>query len=135
MARGGFLSRITRALKNVVAPRQPPPERPRPEPPRAQGPRDTDYRKAWRSGGGKGNYKKHLTVFHRVVDPVEQDPDEQLELWDSYVRNIVSGRGRARRQSTDNLFWRDSGIDPSDMNWQAWREAMGYTGRRRSRTA
>jgi hypothetical protein len=69
-----------------------------------------------------------------MVDPIEADPGERLELWQSYVENIVAPRGRERRQSPSNVFWRDSGIDPVDFNWQAWREAMGYTGRRRSRT-
>lgn len=138
MARGGFLSRIRDAIRNVVAPR--PPERAppgQPEPPREREPRGDPYRNIWRDQHvkrGKGNYRKNLNVFHRLVDPVESDPDEQLELWESYVRHIVKDEGGHRRNSTSNMFWRDSGIDPQDMDWARWREAMGYTGKRRSRT-
>ena|SRR5216683_6032424 len=132
---GGFLSRIGRALQNVVAPRHPPPPREPPrQPPPSPPPEVREYRKIWRDKGGKGSYRKNLKVFHAVVDPVEPDPDGQLELWESYVKNIVKGQGRFRRQSTSNMFWRDSGIDPQDFDWKNWREAMGYTGKRRSRT-
>jgi hypothetical protein len=136
MARGGFLGRIARAIKKVVAPspRRPPAPPPGREPPRERGPRGGPFREVWRDNNGKGSYRKNLEVFHRVVDPIEKDPDEQLELWESFVKNIVNPRGRERRQSTDNMFWRDSGIDPRDFRWQEWREAMGYTGKRRSRT-
>lgn len=69
-----------------------------------------------------------------MVDPIEDDPQEQLELWRSYVRNIVAGEGQFRRNDNQNMFWRDSGIDPQSWRWQDWREAMGYVGNRRSRT-
>ena len=135
MARGGgFLSRIGRALRNVVAPRHPPPREPPRQPPPSPPPEAREYRKIWRDDGGKGSYRKNLKIFHAVVDPVEPDPDGQLELWESYIKNIVKGQGRFRRQSTSNMFWRDSGIDPQDFDWKKWREAMGYTGKRRSRT-
>lgn len=139
MARGGgFLSRIGRAIRNVVAPRpsppREPPERPREPPEREREPGNREYRDIWRAERGQGNYKKHLKVFHSLIDPVESDPDEQLALWESYVSNIVRPRGRNRRQDINNMFWRDSGIDPQDFNWVRWREAMGYTGKRRSRT-
>lgn len=135
MARLGFIGRIGRAIRNVVAPpsRPPePPERPR-EPP---APRGDDYKNIWRDipNKGRANYRKNLKVFHAAIDPIEQDPAARLELWESYVQNIVAPRGRKRRQDTSNMFWRDSGLDPADFGWQAWREAMGYTGKRRSRT-
>lgn len=138
MARGGFIGRIARAIRNVFAPPRhaPPPPPPRPPEPRPPepGPSGSDYRRVWRENDGKGSYQKNLKLFHSVVDPIEPDPDEQLDLWESYVKHIVTPRGRERRQSTANMFWRDSGIDPGDFRWQQWREAMGYTGRRRSRT-
>lgn len=138
MARGGgFLSRIRSALRNVVAPRHPPAQEPSPPSPPSPPPPPSNkaYRKIWRDESGKGNYNKNLKLFHALIDPVESDPDGQLELWESYVRNIVKGQGRFRRNSTSNMFWRDSGIDPADMDWKRWREAMGYTGKRRSKTA
>jgi hypothetical protein len=134
MARGGgFLSRVRNAIRNVVAPR--PSEPPREQPPREQPPRFRDpYRKTWRQDHGKGSYSKNLAVFRALVDPVESDPDEKLALWDSYIRHINRGEGRYRRQSPSNMFWRDSGIDPSSLDWRRWRIAMGYVGKRRSRS-
>src|SRR5215472_8149760 len=108
MARGGgFLARIGRAIRNVVAPRPSPPREPPREPPGPPPPEEPsarDYKEIWRNEGGKGSYKKNLKVFHNVVDPVEKDPEARLELWESYVHNIVAGRGRFRRQSTSNMF-------------------------------
>jgi hypothetical protein len=138
--RFGFVGRIGRALKNIVAPspapappRQPPP-REAPEPPSA--PRRDEYREIWRDNktGRAGNYRKNLKVFHSVIDRIEADPEERLLLWESYVQNMVNPRGRKRRQDPSNMFWRDSGLDPDNFNWEAWRQAMGYTGKRRSRT-
>jgi hypothetical protein len=138
MARGGgFLSRIGRVLRNVVAPprerERPAPPTP-PPPPTPKEPRSA-YRNVWREQRGKGDYKKNLAVFHSMVDPIEDDPNERLILWESFIRNINKGGGRFRRQSSANMFWRDSGIDPTEMDWRRWREAMGYTGKNRSRTA
>jgi hypothetical protein len=121
MARGGgFLSRIGRAIRNIVAPRrerEQPPEQP------------PDFRAVWRvEDPARGSYKKHLALFHALIDPVESDPDEQLALWESYVKYMVKGGGRYHRNSTQNMFWRDSGIDPRDFNWARWREAMNYKG-------
>jgi hypothetical protein len=140
MARGGFFRRIGNAIRNVVAPRPPTREpEPPPQPPREQGPRGgsggNPWRRVWRDQDGKGNYQKNLAVFHALIDPVEPDETGQLELWESYIRHINKGEGRFRRQSTSNMFWRDSGIDPADMDWRRWRVAMGYTGKNRSRTA
>jgi len=134
MARLGFVGRIARAIRNVIAPPPRPPREPPQEPPREREPRGDLYREIWKDNRGQGSYRKNLKVFHAVVDPIEPDPGERLELWESYVTHINRPRGRERRQSTSNMFWRDSGIDPADFNWQAWREAMGYTGKRRSRT-
>lgn len=130
MARDGFLRRIANALGIRRAPK---PERaPPPEPPSS---RRDEYRDIWRQQRAKGSYRKHLRVFHSMIDPIEDDESEREQLWDSYVRHMVKGEGRFRRNSTSNMFWRDSGIDPQDFNWQRWREAMGFTGSRRSRTA
>jgi hypothetical protein len=136
MARGGFIGRIGRALRNIIAP-SPPPQRPAPPPePPGRPPADT-YRGVWRKTGGRGSYRKNLEVFHRMVDPIESDEAERVELWESFVRNINRNRrGDAyKRQSMFNPFWQESGIDPSTMDWRRWRLAMGYTGKKRSRTA
>lgn len=130
MARGGLFGRIGRIFKRAPAP--PPPRQP-PERPPPKEPAD-EYRRIWRRERGTGNYRQHLKVFHSMIDPIESDPRERQELWESYITNIIRPRGRERRQSPSNMFWRDSGIDPIDFNWSSWRQAMGYTGSRRSRT-
>lgn len=137
MARRGFLGRIGRAIRNIVAPPHPPSREPPPPPPEPpEEPGRQDFRRTWREQGGRGSYRKNLRVFHKAIDPIEPDPEGQLELWESYVRNINRGEGRFRRNSTSNMFWRDSGIDPTSQafDWNLWREAMGFTGKRRSRT-
>lgn len=140
MARGGFLGRIGRAIRNIVAPSPPPPPRePRePEEPREREPRGDPYKEIWREHDlkfrRKDNYQKHLKAFHSAIDPIEKDPDEREVLWDSYIRNMIKAEGTFRRQDSSNMWWRDSGIDPVDFKWQAWREAMGFVGKRRSRT-
>lgn len=139
MARGGFLGRIGRAIKNIIAP-SPPPRReaPPPEPPREPPRRDriSAEREIWREYRGGKNLNKHLALFHSLIDPIEDDPNERLEIWESYVRNMVKGEGQFRRNSSQNMFWRDSGLDPDPdvFNWARWREAMGFVGKRRSRT-
>ena len=135
MARGGFLRRIGRAIRRVVAPSPPPspPQRRAPEPPTEREPRGA-YRDIWREQGGGRKYQQHLNLFHNAIDPIESDPQERLELWESYAKYMVHGEGRFRRNSAQNMFWRDSGIDPIDFNWASWREAMGFTGKRRSRS-
>lgn len=139
MARGGFLGRIGRAIRNIIAPpprpsppREPPPQEP-PEPPR----RGDPYREIWRDEkrGRRGDYRKNRALFSKLMDDLhEEDEDEREMLWRSYVRNIVNTGGRYRRQDINNPFWRDVGVDPVDFDWAKWRIAMGYTGRRRSRT-
>jgi hypothetical protein len=130
MARRSFFSRITRAVRNIFAPSPPPPRPARPPAPTGpSAPVRRDFRAIWRSEHpkhSKANFEKHLRLFHSAIDPIEQDPNEQLDLWQSYVHNIVNDEGRFRRNSTQNMFWRDSGIDPADLDWSAWREAMGY---------
>lgn len=141
MARRGFFGRIRDAIRNVVAPPtgrhrpQPPPEPPRP--PTPTGPSRNEYREIWRDYATPrgASYQSNLAAFHAAIDPIEEDPQERLDLWRSYVRNIVAGEGQFRRNDTANLFWRDTGMDPRDFNWQRWRAAMGFTGKNRSRTS
>jgi len=133
MARGGFLGRIGRVIGRIVEsvrPAPPPREEPPPQEPPKPPPRRNPYRDKWRElkTSRRGNFDKNYRVFSRLVDPVVEDDDEKQEYWESYIRNIVNGEGNKRRNSTQNMFWRDTGIDPSDFNWAVWREAMGYTG-------
>jgi hypothetical protein len=105
--RGGFLAGIFRR-----------------KPPRS-------YRSIWDDADPEnGSYEKHLAVFHSSVDRIESDPDERLNLWESYVRHMVAGEGWYRRNSSSNMFWRDLGMDPRDFGWDTWRVAMGYKTRR-----
>lgn len=135
MARRGFFGRIRQVVervREVFAP-SPPPEREQPRE-RPAPPRFDPYRREWRDQHGGDNYQKHLDVFHANIDPIEDDEDERLMLWESYIKYMVKGEGRFRRNDSQNIFWRDSGIDPQNFKWDRWREAMGYIGDRRSRT-
>lgn len=145
MARGGGLfGRIGRAIRNIVAPSPPIPPRREPPPPPERGPQEPErglepratYKAIWRAERGQGSYRKNLAVFHGIVDPIEDDPSERVDLWETYVRNINRNRrGDAyRRQSMFNPFWQESGIDPSSFDWKRWRVAMGFTGKNRSNT-
>lgn len=134
MARRGFFGRIGQAIRNFVAPPAPrPPER-EPPPEIPEEPSRRDFKAAWRELGGQGSFRRNLSLFHNKVDPIEPDREQQLELWESYITHVNRGEGRFRRNSSSNQFWRESGIDPVDWDWSVWREAMGYTGKRRSRT-
>lgn len=128
-----FGQRIQKALTPSPPPRQPEPRQPEPRQPEARPTRDP-FRKEWNRQHGLGSYRRNLKAFHKAVDPIESDPDEQLELWESFVKHINKGEGRFRRNSSANMFWRDSGIDPRDFDWKTWRDAMGFIGKRRSRT-
>lgn len=136
MARRGFFGRISDAIRRTVAPPSRPPEPTTRIPEPSPRERKSDYREIWRETRTKrgANLDKNLAAFHAAIDRIESDPGERLYLWRSYVRNIVNGEGQYRRNDSANLFWRDSGIDPRDFNWQKWREAMGFVGKRRSRT-
>jgi hypothetical protein len=61
----------------------------------------------------------------------ETDPAERLELWESYVRNMVVGSdlGGRRDDIARNPFWSEVGISPRRFDWQDWRMAMGYSKR------
>lgn len=61
----------------------------------------------------------------------ETEPDERLELWESYVRNMVVGAdtGGRRDDPSRNPFWGEVGISPRRFDWGDWRHAMGYSKR------
>lgn len=55
--------------------------------------------------------------------------DERHEVWDAYLEYMVSGQHR--RNDPSNPFWRISGIDPDNFDWDDFRTAMGYKARGR----
>lgn len=125
MARRGFFSRIGDALRNIVAPS--PVRETREEEPR-EPPGRRDYKRIWDDTPHRrqASFRKNLELFHHSIDRLEPDPEQQLELWEVYVKNIVAPNADFKRASTFNDFWQDSGLSPSSFNWTWWREAMGY---------
>jgi hypothetical protein len=85
------------------------------------------YRKAWMehrlSRPGRQFYQNY--EFFNNLPMMRGEPEEVRErLWESYLENMVSGRHR--RDNPSNPFWRQSGISPSQFDWQEWRATMGY---------
>lgn len=132
MARGGFFSRIRSLFRGEPRPAPPSGRHARPQ----ERERRDFYRQVWHDEPGKsGSYSAHRRFFDHLMDELhETDPEERRMLWESYVHNVVRSGGTVRRNSVNNLFWRDVGLHPDDFDWAAWREAMGYTGERRSNT-
>lgn len=132
MARGGFLSRITNAIKRVWSG----PERKPPGPPPSVPP-TIDYIDVdrWRAEWNEykfprryGSFKKHKNL---IIDWDEgyniDDPDEQFEDWKMYLKYMLAGESEYRRNDPRNEFWQYTGMDPGDFDWDAWRSIMGYS--------
>lgn len=132
MARRGFLSRLTGAIRRAFSGRPPERESPAspPEPPEFKGGQkrerqeERDFRNTWNRAGGHGSYSRNRDVFDSIPGVAESDHDEQIDLWDSYIRNMVNGHHR--RNDPRNPFWSDIGIHPRDFDWDEFRRAMGY---------
>jgi hypothetical protein len=61
----------------------------------------------------------------------DMDEDEKQELLEDYVRYMIRGEGPYQRNDVRNPFWSASGIHPSNFDWDAWRDDMGYSRGRR----
>ena len=130
-----------------------PPERPRgrrpdffpPEPPR-EPPREPPSRGRWReifdralrdedgrspaldaiyerTGYSRQEiFQNHYNdVFYPLtIDAPELTRDEQLEMWQDYIETFMMNEHR------HDWFFETWNVHPSDFDWQAWREAMGY---------
>jgi hypothetical protein len=140
--RGGFLSRITNAIRSVFRGAPEPPRRPSPPPGRGAPPRgDRDrqrarerdpYLRSWDANtrGTRGNYFDHRTIIDTLAYSADLPEDERRELWQDYMRYMVGRKGERmsfrRNDPIRNPFWDKWGINPDNFDWQAWREAMGY---------
>jgi hypothetical protein len=91
---------------------------------------ENDFRQAWMqehlSRPGR-TYQKNIDMFRQIPGVAGEPHDEQVELWRSYINNMV--RGAHRRNDPANPFWSDIGLHPSDFDWDAFRTAMGYKAR------
>lgn len=133
MARQGFFSRIGSFLKGLFEPAETsPPQPPSPpeEPPESGGEGGSFYERAealWDDSTGltdrKGHreFNEHLDVFYSIPTALEGDPEERLDLWRFYIETWVLDEMRRAE------FWEEFGIDPSDFDWEGWREARGYS--------
>lgn len=134
MARRGFLSRLTGAIRRAISGRPPERERAAPPPPESRQEQrqqerreEREFRDTWNADGGRGSYRRNRDVFDSIPGIADSDHDEQIELWDSYIRNMVNGT--RQRNDPRNPFWSDVGIHPRDFDWDEFRQAMGYSRR------
>jgi hypothetical protein len=71
------------------------------------------------------DYYAHRELFYSLPGVVQESPDEQLELWRTYL-NTMTVKGGDRRHF-ENTF----GVNlKRDFDWDEWRTAMGYRRRR-----
>jgi hypothetical protein len=143
VARGGFLARIRKTVRNVgraigivrpelprhppgpPAPPQPPPEGPgRGAPPRFNDEyqiwRDTAHGNDRRSPGLMGEW---WDLYKNSVAPLQMDRDEELEYWEKFLQAFYLTSGERGSLPRDR-FYRDLGVRKRDfgMDWQEWRE-------------
>lgn len=64
----------------------------------------------------------HFEILYSL-DP-EADSDTLEEMWQDYLLAFVSDG------MTHDAFFEMWSIDPRDFDWQAWRDAMGYSHRK-----
>lgn len=125
----GLVGRIVEAVKDAfTAPPEPSEPEPRERPARSH---ERDMQDAWREEtrqrAGR-SYQRHRDLFDSIPGIDDEDDDERDYLWRSYIENMVNGRHR--RNDPSNPFWSDIGLDPRDFDWDEFRTAMGYKGRR-----
>lgn len=146
MARGGgFFSRVFKRIGNFLSDTferigeqvEPPRER-EPPPPPGPGPgggERNEFRQIWDDfeiPRDHGNFHDHFEFFMDVEIGMEiNDLGEQIEDWQLYLRYLVLGESEYKRNDVRNPYWAHMGIDPGDFDWQAWRAAMGDTGKRK----
>lgn len=77
----------------------------------------------WRDETGEraGNtFRAHFDLSISLPGIVEEDAQEQLDLWRDYIRTWVTGQ-------MDRDEWSaEFGISLRDFDWEAWRTAMNY---------
>lgn len=146
MARGGFLSRIGKALTGIgeglarvlgfgKEPAEPPelPE-PRYAPPRARAQADRPPRRSreleiWEDiavGRDKGNgdlARDWFDLYRDAVTPLELDDDEFYHFWEQFLRAFYLTSGERESLPRDE-FYQELGVRKRDfgMDWQEWRE-------------
>jgi hypothetical protein len=130
VARRGFFSRLAGGIRSIFGtPREETRAAPSSRSQQREQERreEREFRQVWRDDGGHGSYSRHRDLFDAIPGIAESDHDEQIELWDSYIRNMINGTHR--RNDVRNPFWSDVGIHPRDFDWDEWRDAQGYSRR------
>jgi len=139
---------IERLFGGPEEPRPQPPTR-RPPPKRGGPPRERErpsrrererrlrdpWYDGWRDGMGrrgrlKSGHKPSFLDNKDFVQDLARDHDisgEDLQdFWRDYIKYMVRGEGRYRRQDIRNPFWQRWNIHPDTFAWSEWRKAMGY---------
>lgn len=85
------------------------------------------YLSSWNTLSNRAGYLDHRDFFQdKIVGPADLDAEEQLELWQDYIRYMTRSNNAYRLNTLNNPFWAASGMHPDDFDWYGWREAMGY---------
>lgn len=136
MARRSWLDRINPAkwLSNIVDAITPTPRHaPRTSSPRTAVSRETPravrgddpFRQAWQDAGGQGSYRRERAFFDSI--PGVGDDDDDLELWDSFLRYMTGDGDGYKFNDPGNPFWSAIGLSPrrgGGFNWDEWRRAV-----------
>lgn len=88
------------------------------------------YRDMWGSQSGlrRVDFAAHYRIFNQLPLGDDITDEERERLWQSYVQNMVGGRGFQKNDVLQNPFWSEVGIDPSRFRWDEWRRAMAKAG-------
>jgi hypothetical protein len=138
MARRGFFSRITNAIRSIFSrEHEKPSAGPDYFPP---GPEEVyrsfqqRMRDEWnrQHPNRKFSFRKNYEFLVDLDNGYNIfDEDEIFIDWRDYIRYMVKGDSPYLRRDPRNPFWPRIGIDPIDFPWDDWRAAMGYKARQR----
>lgn len=71
------------------------------------------------------SYANHRELIAALPGFQDLDEDEQLEIWEDYIRYMINGESNYRRNDPRNPFWSTAGIHPRNFDWDEWRATFG----------
>lgn len=78
-----------------------------------------------RARPGAGGFNANWDTFTQLGGVQEMTSDEVLTGWEHYVDVFVNDE--QLHQDPGNDFFEYMGMDPRDFDWEAWRDANGYS--------
>lgn len=91
-----------------------------------------DFKDVWDDAGGEAGFYRSLNFF-QGLPAAYKSPDEELDVWESFITNMVNDSGY-RRGDPANPFWSDIGMSPGrggGFNWSEWRQVF-YGGKHKT---